>query len=284
MKKNRPSAQLGILLLALCVASVDLSFAGDKQVVPLSPENGVYQKTKRDVPDESYSHPGEGRLVRKLDLDGDFNYDGIIDNADPTENGEVQEYPPGLVVGVGELTRMLIRLHPHKAALRATTRLELEVIGINRSVASGDFGSLREEIASMGHIRIWADSKRSKLLLDSQKTGSRIWSMVLPDMYNDSLVNVPRAIWVEGVKASGAHTGDIRLDVRLIDVRRDRAPAPSTGKDFKQVETKQGGGLIFAGFRPAFDHVLLTVTHNPHKKGFINDNAEHIWSTAESSR
>jgi hypothetical protein len=284
MKKNLLGLESRVLILLACVTFAGLSLAGEKQTGPLLPENGVYQRTKRDVPNESYSHPGEGRLVKKLDLDGDFNYDGIIDNADPTDNGDVQEYPPGLVVGVGELTRMVIRLYPHPAALRATTRLEIEVIGINRSVASGDFGSLHEEIASMGHIRVWADSKRSKLLLDSQKPGSRIWSMVLPDMYNDSLVNVPRAIWVEGVKASGAHTGDIRLDVRLLDVRRDRAAAPSTGKDFKGGESKQGGGLIFAGFRPAFDHVLLTVAHTPHKKGFVNDNAEHIWSMVGSSQ
>lgn len=273
-KKNLLAAQSGALLLAVCFAASSFSFAGDNKAgIPLSPVNGVFQKTKRDLPNESYSHPYQGKMA-KLDLDGDFNYDGEISNSDPNDNGEVQETPPGLVVGVGELTKMVIRLTPYKVALNARTRIELEVIGINRSVASGDFGSLSEEIASMGHIRVWADAKRSRLLLDSRKTGSRVWSLPLEDLRPDSIINAPRVIWVEGVKASGEHTGDIRLDVRLIDVRRE-----------SEIE-KGGVAAVVAkmGFRPAFDHVLLTVAHAPHRKAFVNDNVERVWSTVGSEK
>ena len=272
-KKNLLAAQSGALIFAVCFAASSFCFAGDNKAgIPLSAVNGVFQKTKRDLPNESHSHPNHGKLA-KLDLDGDFNYDGVVSNSDRNDNGEVQEIPPGLVVGVGELTQMVIRLTPHKVALNARTRIELEVIGINRSVASGDFGSLREEIASMGHIRVWADSKRSKLLLDSQKTGSRIWTMPLEDLRPDGIMAAPRVIWVEGVRASGAHTGDIRLDVRLVDERRE--------------SDIQKGGVAAAvakmGFRPAFDHVLLTVARAPHKKAFVNGNLERVWSTGDSA-
>jgi hypothetical protein len=97
--------------------------------------------------------------------------------------------------------------------------------------------------------------------------------MPLEDLRPDGIMAAPRVIWVEGVKASGAHTGDIRLDVRLVDERRES-------------EIEKGGvaaAVAKMGFRPAFDHVLLTVARAPHKKAFVNGNLERVWSTGDSA-
>ncbi len=277
MKKHHLYTNLGTYLLAACAAAVGVSLAGDKEPTAIPSSGKEFEKTKRDLPGaygETYTHRrAHNGKIAKLDLDGDFNYDGTISNDDPSDNGEVQQTAPGLYLGTGELTRMVIRLSPYQIDIQAKVRLELEVVGINRGDRSGEFRSLDEELSSMGHIRVWADAKRSQLLLDSQKSDSRVWSIVLPDLHPETVVqNAPRAIWVEGVKPSGSYAGDIRLMVRIMDVRGDKA---------------EKGGLTGAiagmGFRPSFDHVLLTVGTSPHKKAFVNNNAEGVWSSGGGS-
>ena len=37
-----------------------------------------------------------------------------IDNDDPADNGAFQQTPPGLVVGVGEMSKLILRLRPYR--------------------------------------------------------------------------------------------------------------------------------------------------------------------------
>jgi hypothetical protein len=84
------------------------------------------------------------RKIAKVDLDGDFNYDGIIDNYDPGDNGEFQQIPPGLVVGVGELTQLVLRIRPYRVDYYGDAVVALELDGINRGDRSGRFSSFEE--------------------------------------------------------------------------------------------------------------------------------------------
>jgi len=53
----------------------------------------------------------EGRLSEfvKLDIDSDMNYDGTIDNYDPADQGLYETTPPGLILGKGEMAKLIIR-------------------------------------------------------------------------------------------------------------------------------------------------------------------------------
>jgi hypothetical protein len=212
------------------------------------------------------AHSGK---IAKLDVDGDFNYDGVIDNNDPADNGLVQSEGAGLVLGVGELSRLAIRLSPYQQDVTTRVRFELEVTGINRAIKTGAFNSLEEENASVGRIRVWADAGRKQLLLDSAHGDRRVWSVEMDNLLPDTILNsVPRAVYVEGISPSGQYLGDLRLLARIIDVRADSA-AQKRGLFSK---------LAGVGFRPSFDHILLTVQSYPHKKAYVNNNAEGIWS------
>lgn len=207
--------------------------------------------------------------IAKLDLDGDFNYDGVISNDDPADNGLIQTTPPGLVLGQGEATRLLVRLSPYQLDVRAQVRFELTVRGINRAVKSGEFSSIDEELSSVGHVRVYADAEKKRLLLDSSKADSRSWSVVMQDLTPDSILNsVPRALFVEGVTPSMNYDGDVRIMARIVDTRADDA------------ETQKGikAAIAGLGFRPSFDHILLTVSDGPHRKAYVNGNVEKIWS------
>lgn len=225
------------------------------------PDKGI-QKTDRDItsPDDIYSQrrAHSGRIA-KLDLDGDFNYDGIVDNDDPSENGLVQQTPPGLVLGTGEMTRMVIRFSPYQINIDTKVRFELSVAGINRGDKTGRYDSLEQELASVGHIRVWADPEKKKLLLDSSKADHRVFTLDLEDVNPESVIRVPHFIFVEGYKPSGKFAGDIRLLARVIDVRAAES------------EQKQGiaKALAGVGFRPSYDHVLITVQSAPHAKSLV---------------
>ena len=38
---------------------------------------------------------------------------------------------------------------------------------------------------------------------------------------------------------------------------------------------------LFKRFRTSFDHILLTVSGTPHRKEFVNANAERVWVTGK---
>ena len=176
------------------------------------------------------------RKLAKIDLDADFNYDGTIDNYDPTDNGSIQVTPPGLIVGVGELAKMIVRIRPYKEDRTGEAVFILDVSGINRTVESGEFESLDDEIASMGQVRVWSDAYKTELLVDSADPNlrRRIWTA------EDG--QPPTFFYVEGVRPSTTE-GDVRVLVSL-ESRR------------KVAET----------FDPSFDHNLVTVSVTPHPK------------------
>lgn len=266
----------GALFVSVATASLIVAAsatAGEKNPVPRA--QGL--ETNEDLPGDFSKYFGQRknyyrdpeRKLAKLDLDGDFNYDGTIDNDDPADNGAFQQTPPGLVVGVGELTKLVVRLKPYKADYAGRAKFEIVVTGINRADKSGKFPSVDEEIASVGHVRIWRDASKSELLIDSSDPSMRSWSTNIENRGPGNIIGVvPRTVFVEGVQASGQYLGDIRVLVRLYDERVDFETNPKTrlARFIKQ-----------QGFRPSFDHILMTVAESAHRKAFINANQEGVW-------
>lgn len=274
--KSKQTAIYGGLLLSVSVASLSLvstAEAGDKNPVPRA--QGL--ETNEDLPGDFNKYFGQRknyyrdpeRKLAKLDLDGDFNYDGTIDNDDPADNGAFQQTPPGLVVGVGELTKLIVRLKPYKADYAGRAKFEIVVTGINRADKSGKFPSVEEEIASVGHIRIWRDANKSELLIDSSDPAMRTWSTNIENRGPGNIIGVvPRTLYVEGAQASGQYLGDVRVMVRLYDERVDFETDP---------KTRLARFIRQQGFRPSFDHILMTVAESSHQKAFINGNGEGVW-------
>ncbi len=200
----------------------------------------------------------KGRVTRlsKIDLDGDLNYDGTINNEDPSNQGQLEYVPPGLEIGVGELTRLVIRHTIHDVEFAGQLAVTIEVAGINRDSASGSFPSgLGGEV---GRIKVWRDEARAELLLDSADPEklSKTW------IYEKGKLSggIPRTVCVEGVNVSAKFEGDLRL-MALSSHRPDgSAPASSS-----------------ALFQSAFDHMLVTVRQTPVSKEFVNNNAEGVW-------
>ncbi len=195
---------------------------------------------------------GQGKLA-KIDLDGDFNYDGQILNDDPTDNGAVQVTPPGLVLGLGEVTKLGLRIKPYREDWLGEAALILEVAGINRARESGEFESLEEEMDNMGHVLIYADPGLTQLLIDSRNPEMRryVWtadSINSPaTMSKDgktliTMGGLPSMFFVQGVGVSKAE-GDVRVLVK-IESRR----------------------TAFQTFATTFDHNLITVAPQPHPK------------------
>jgi hypothetical protein len=180
--------------------------------------------------------PARGRLL-KLDLDADFNGDGVADNNDPTDNGPVQKTPPGLVLHVGEVRKAVIRAYRYPKVYRGELLVAISVDNINRREKSGDFSSKKEEIANGGGIRVWQDEQKTHLLLDSRNPDKRIqpWMMQL-----GIPTGVPSVVWVEGVVPS-QFSGDIRLIVSARPVTKEPQP------DWAY-----------------YDHILLTVEPTAH--------------------
>lgn len=243
----------------------------------ISPKARVLE-TDRDLPGDFHKYYGQRstlyrdkeRRIAKLDLDGDMNYDGKIDNWDPADNGAFQQTPPGLVVGVGEMSKLILRLTPYRVDFRGEAVVTLEVAGINRSRKSGEFTSLDEELSSTARIKIWKDISKTELLVDSSKREKRHCEWVVDDTkYPANLPGiVPRTVYVEGISPSSKFTGDMRILVTVS--HRDRG---SSRESFTESRKK-----LLKRFRTSFDHLLVTVQSTPHKKEFINANAEKVWS------
>jgi hypothetical protein len=205
---------------------------------------------------------GGARAARlsKIDLDGDFNYDGTISNEDPSNQGRLEYVPPGLELGVGEVTRLVIRLKTYEESFPGKLNVTLDVTAINRESASGSFASGAD--GQSGRVKVWRDQARTDLLLDSGDSSklSRTWT------YDSSKVSsgIPRVVYVEGVEVSPKAEGDIRLLVVS-----------------EHVADGASGGTNSALYRPAFDHLLLTVRKEGVAKEFVNNNAEAVWSTTK---
>jgi len=243
-----------------------------------SPSSSSVAETNRDLPGDFHKYYGQRstlyrdkeRKLAKLDIDGDMNYDGTIDNWDPADNGAFQQTPPGLVIGKGELSKLIIRLTPYRVDFRGEAVVTLEVAGINRSKKSGSFSDLDDELSSTGAIKIWRDLTRKELLIDSTDPKKRFHEWVVDDTkYPANLPGiVPRTVYVEGINPSPKFIGDIRILVTVSHRHHG-----SSRENFSASRKK-----LLKRFRTSFDHLLLTVNPKPHHKEFVNANAEKVWA------
>ncbi len=250
-----------------------VSFGGPPPAPPVT----AGKQTEMDIPSSFHKYFGQRmnnwrdteRAIAKIDLDADMNYDGIINNNDPQDGGAFEATPPGLQVGVGELSKVILRIIPYRVDFDGEVVIGLEVAGINRASAKGDFASLEEEKANTGRIRVWKEPSRKTLLLDSsdpQKRTVEFTSQYRVYPYNLP-TTIPRAVYVEGVKASNMFIGDLRLLLSC-----SHRPVGSASQDFAESRKK-----LFKSFRSSFDHILFTVLPQPIQKEFINGNAEGNW-------
>lgn len=271
---------------------------------PFSPglkaEDSPSLQTNKDAPSSFHKYFGQRvnsfidaeRQIAKLDMDADMNHDGMIQNIDPADSGAFEATPPGMILGVGELTRFIIRLLPYRVDFEGEVVVTLEVEGINRGVKSGEFATLDEELASMGHIRVWKDKDKKTLLLDSRDPAKRVVEFTTQyKTYPYNLpMTVPRAVYVEGVKPSPQYIGDIRVlcTVSHREPQTDGTLAATTasaavdtavtaGKQPQPVENKPNRLSKIKSFRTSFDHILVTVQPKPTMKQFINNNNEGVW-------
>lgn len=284
------SARKALIAVLLVTSTDSVVRAGDAKVVAPVTEP-IAAQTNKDIPSDFHKYFGQRinswrdreRQIAKIDLDSDLNHDGVLSNTDPADNGAFEATPPGQILGVGELTRVVIRLNPYRVDFDGEVVVTLEVEGINRGNKTGEFGSLDEEIASVSHIRVWRDQTKKQLLLDSANPAKRTVEFTTQYKtypYNLPLT-VPRFVFVEGVKASQNFIGDTRL---LVTVSH-RGPggiqqvAEIQDKSPKSAEpvSPQPATVNFKSFRTSFDHILFTVQSEPAQKEFINNNNEGVW-------
>lgn len=283
---QRPKA---LIAATLMISWASASFAQESNEAISPPP--VQAQTNKDVPSDFHKYFGQRvnswrdreRQIAKLDLDADLNQDGMIQNNDPADGGAFEATPPGLILGEGELTRMIIRLLPYRVDFDGEVVVTLEVEGINRSTKTGDFSSLDEELLSMGHVRVWRDKDKKELLLDSKDPSKRVVEFTTQYKtypYNLPLA-VPRFVFIEGAKSSPQYTGDIRLlctvsHRKIKDAAKPNTIAMTAGKT-TQLVTPEQGNVNIKSFRTTFDHLLLTVQKQPTTKEFINNNNEGVW-------
>lgn len=237
------------------------------------------QQTEMDLPADFHRYYGQRvnhwkdgeRRIAKFDIDGDLNYDGVIDNFDAADQGLFEATPPGLIVGQGELTKIYIRLSPYRVDFKGEIVVSLELQGINRSDKSGRFASQEEENASTARVRVWRDAEKTELLLDSHDPSRRVaeFSTQFKEYPYNLPIAVPRLVYVEGVSSSPSYSGD----VRLLGTVANRGVGTNS-------ESKRS---ILRSFRTSFDHILLTVRPEPMAKEFRNDNSDGVWKSPPSS-
>ena len=122
------------------------------------------------------------RMWGRVDLDVDLNYDGEVAN-DSSDDGSLEHSPPGLIIGKGEMSKMLIRLSPYRRSIDAVEAkksgnssdlmVRLEARSIYLASKDGKFPSPDVEDQKAGHIRIWSDDKKSILLIDSKSESKK---------------------------------------------------------------------------------------------------------------
>lgn len=287
-------------LLPLGLLGANMASAGPEASVSASPADPQQRgfETELDLPADFHRYYGQQvnqwrdneRKIAKLDMDVDMSYDGTIDNEDPADQGGFESTPPGLVLGVGEMSKVVVRVSPYRVDFEGEVVIGLEVVGINRAVRSGLFDSFEEEVASTGRIRIWRDADRTELLLDSADPERRYHEWVADDrIYPANLPGIyPRTFYVEGVSVAGGSaaggkevvasgkevvspsqgfSGDLRV-LMTVSHREKGTPRESYPEYRKR---------FVKSFRTTFDHFLVTVRNEPHPKDFINSNSEGVW-------
>lgn len=269
--------------------------AQDKTPVPVLADTVYTGQTNKDVPADFHKYFGQRvnswrdreRQIAKLDMDADMNQDGVLSNTDPADNGAFEATPPGLLLGEGEMTRVVIRLLPYRVDFDGEVVVTLELEGINRGARTGEYESFDEEIANMGHVRVWRDSSKKQLILDSRDDSKRVVEFTTSyKTYPYNLpITVPRFVFVEGVKSSPRFTGDIRLLATVSHrsphgqpaVDPNSAQPVTASKQPIEVAPEEKKKVGIKSFRTSFDHILLTVQKQPKPKEFINGNNEGAW-------
>lgn len=195
--------------------------------------------------------------LSKIDLDADLDYDGTLDNDLSSDQGALEFVPPGLELGVKEVTRALVRFKTYEREFPGDLVVALEVSPVNRDSASGAFAGNAK--SAVGRIRVWRDQARKDLLLDSNDESKRRfeWRYDKEKRFG----GIPRTLYVEGVEVSPKFEGDLRLLLSSSHGAGGGSSAPSSL------------------YQTAFDHVLVTVRAKPVEKEFINNNAEGVWSS-----
>lgn len=292
------------LLCATCVATMVLSVSRDVmgQSGQVNQNGKTFSgQTDKDVPADFHKYFGQRvnswkdkeRQIAKVDLDADMNQDGNLNSEDPADGGAFEATPPGMILGEGEMTRIVLRLFPYRVDFDGEVVVTLEVEGINRGSRTGDYATVEEEVAEMGHIRVWRDKAKTQLVIDSHDPGKRVAEFTTQyKTYPYNLpIAVPRFFYVEGVKLSPKYVGDIRLLVtvshRHIQQGGDtRAASGSAVEPVAKPVTMakdplpvvpEDGKVGVKTFRTSFDHILFTVQKDPVAKQFINDNNAGNW-------
>lgn len=270
MKTSKARAQarntlnLAALLVLPCMMSVE---SYSQEAKPTPTDMDLAGDVSRYFGQRANLYRDNNRKLAKIDLDADFNYDGTVNNDDPADNGAFQQTPPGLVLGKGELSKLVIRLTPYKIDYQGRAKVKLQVDGINRDDKSGKFAE-GSEASGMGHIRVWRDASKKEKILDSSDPNLRSFEWTLDSRTPANLQIIPRTLYVEGVSPSPRHAGDIRLLITVFDDNPNYAMNPKNKIDPRHwIKT----------FRPSYDHILLTVRPGAHEKNYINENSEGVW-------
>jgi len=272
-KKTATLAGAALLIggIGILVAQEKRQTPGQTQMDLAGDYNNYYGQKPNKFKDPS-------RYLAKVDLDGDLNYDGEVSNTDPADGGAFEQTPPGLIVGAGEMTKLVIRIRPYRVDFKGDAVVALEAAGINRNVRSGKFAE-GEAATGMGHIRVWLSPQKREedLLIDTQQgLFKREWRLervppqiaaLSDEAQGADLLPVPRTVYVEGVSPSPKHPGDIRLLLKVFHDDKERTGINPKFRLSSNVVT----------FRPSYDHILFTVTREPRRKSFINENSDGVW-------
>lgn len=271
-----------------------LFVAGSSPIIVEAAEpRPLITETEKDLPASFHRFFGQRinswkdseRQIAKVDLDTDLNQDGVVSDKDPADSGAFEATPPGQLLGEGELTRFVLRLLPYRVDFDGEVVVTLEVEGINRSSATGEFETFDQEVAETGRIRVWKNFDKKVLLLDSADPKKRVVEFTTRyKTYPYNLpIAVPRFFFVEGVKTSPRYTGDLRI-LATVSHRALSPEKQEFSTAAKNVATAQetlpqsaSDKVGIKSFRTTFDHVLVTVQPEPLPKEFINGNNEGAW-------
>jgi hypothetical protein len=169
----------------------------------------------------------------RVDVDADMNYDGEISN-DSSDDGDLESSPPGLIVGKGEMSKLLLRLSPFKRVRAGAPasktvsgpdiKVQMETRPIFLGSAKGTFPDAQAEAEKAGHIRIWTNEKREVLLLDSKDTNKRSVQWPLDDE------QAPGSVYVETVE--GSVPGSLHMLTVTMFKQGSNVTDPKNASDF----------------------------------------------------
>jgi hypothetical protein len=235
---------------------------------------------------------GDGPEEKVIDIDGDINRDGTIVDGDPTDDGEVEDKPPGLPVAIGALEKLVLRCVP-KSRTEGYVRFTIMSGGGEWQNLQDPENLARPRRPAGGHIRVWEDPERTKLILDSHEPQKMMVVWALSDKF--PVERIPTAVYAEGVVASRA-AGDVVLvlgygyvevpddpdtlqdilvatvppakpAVDLVgDVNRDGTIAPADPADNGEAETKPPGLRVAIG---SFEKLSLRCVPKSRTEGYV---------------